>query len=211
MRIGTCFRSCPRWVPVVTVFVALLAAGAAQALTFNLLDHGDGQLGPDYGLRYDLLPPDPPDGEGPTFSFENGVASVLLTWDVVGGTAVIDGQILHNSTSDLWDLTFTIENITPSGGGFVSPTGSGTLTDPLDNVHVLLSEQNGDGDAFIFRPDGHRLDGDNSTWVGRGWLLPPGSTDDFLFAAAPIPEPGAAILYATGLLVVGSSIARRRR
>ena len=73
---------------------------------------------------------------------------------------------------------------------------------------MLTGEQNGSGFAFLFLADGHRIDGDDSTPVGRGWLQPPGSTDDWLVQAALIPEPGTGLLLGLGLTALG---ARRRR
>jgi hypothetical protein len=36
--------------------------------------------------------------------------------------------------------------------------------------------------------------------VGRGWILPPGSTDDWLVRATLVPEPGTVLLLGLGLV-----------
>ncbi|MFG0275633.1 MAG: hypothetical protein ACF8QF_11295, partial [Phycisphaerales bacterium] len=70
--------------------------------------------------------------------------------------------------------------------------------------------------SFKFLPDGHRLSGDNSTWVGRGWLYATddngdriGNTpQDWLFTGEAVPLPSGAALGLAGL--AGLGIRRRR-
>ena len=77
---------------------ALIGAQSAQALgvigagTYRFLDHGDGQLGPDYGLRVD--------SDGLVFSVELGGAFTTLTWGG-GATATISGTLHDNATGDI--------------------------------------------------------------------------------------------------------------
>jgi hypothetical protein len=183
------------------MFTLLLAAQSSFAVgvigpgVYQLFDHGFGNLGPDYGLRNDAL--------NKVFSVELGGASVTLTWDG-GTTASITGVLHDNATADLWAVDYTLTGVVPVGtSGFTATAGSGTLTDPLLNVTAMIGEQNGSGIALSFLADGHRLPGDSSTPVGRGWLLPPNSTDDWLFRAELIPEPGTlALLAAGGLMIV---------
>ncbi len=176
-----------------SVFAGVMGPGVYQ-----IHDHGYGNLGPNYGLRVDAL--------SKTFSTDLGGASVTMTWNG-GATATISGLLHDNDNADLWAVEYTITGITAVGtSGFTATGGSGTLTDPLLNVTVLTSEQNNVGSAFDFLADGHRLPGDNDTPVGRGWLLPPNSVDDWLIRGELIPEPGTLALLAAG----GLMIARRR-
>ncbi len=180
-------------------FTAPVPAG-----TYILGDHPDGALfvspntsGPNgpYGLRVDSLPGEP----GPTFSVEQGGAEVLLSWDG-GSTATITGQVRHNLTLELWDVEHVLTGVVadPGGMGFRATGGTGNLS--LNGVEQTSWEgkQDGSGFAFLFLGDGHRLDGDNDSTVGRGWLNLDG-TNDWLVTASPVPSPSAFILFGTGL------------
>jgi hypothetical protein len=194
---------------VVLVVGWILTAGLAQAGTilpgqYRLLDHPDGNISPPpYGLRVDAL--------GLTFSTELGGANVILDWGG-GATASIIGT-MFSSSGDIWDVNYLLSGITaaPLNLGFSAAVGFGTLTDPLSNVTVLTGDTNGSGSVFDFLADGHRLGahpafGDADSPVGRGWLLPAGSTDDWLVRAVPIPEPGTALLLGLGLAVLSRRV-----
>lgn len=186
---------------VVVAAISLLAgmAGAGTILPgqYQLLDHPDGAISPPpYGLRVDAL--------GLTFSTELGGANVILEWDG-GATASITGT-LYGSDGDLWEVDYQLSGVAPAPGnlGFNATAGTGTLTDVLTNVYALNGNTDGSGYVFSFLADGHRLGahpgfGDADTAVGRGWLLPPGTTDDWLVRAVPVPEPGTALLLCLGL------------
>lgn len=181
-----------------------LIAGAAQAIgiinpgLYQLLDHGDGTLGPQYGLRVDSI--------GEVFSVELGGANIVLDWDG-GTTATISGTLNRNTlggnggVGETWSIVYTLTGVSAVGTqGFTATGGSGILTDTLLADTVLTGEPNGSGFVFEFLADGHRISGDNDSPVGRGWLLPPSSTDDWLVRAVLIPEPGTAILFGLGLM-----------
>lgn len=191
---------------LVAATLALLSfSTTASAITYQLLDHGFGALGPDYGLRVDSV--------GEVFSTEIGSANIILDWDG-GTTATISGTLNANTAGGnggvgpTWTVNYVLTGVSASGGGFIATGGSGTLTDPSAVDTALVAEINGSGNAFELLADGHRLPGDSTSLVGRGWLLPPSSTDDWLVRASVIPEPGTAILLGLGLATLASS--RRR-
>ncbi|MCZ6792424.1 MAG: PEP-CTERM sorting domain-containing protein [Planctomycetota bacterium] len=202
---------------------ASVSAGVIVPGTYALHDHEDAALHKQfptevfYGLRLDQL-----DVTGlsaldaaltRTFSVERGGASVLLTWDG-GTTATISGALSHNIDNVLWDVTYTLSGVTLVGtSGFEATMGSGLMVSqahPADTL-TLTGKQDGLGIAFRFLADGHRLMNDNMTPVARGWLMPPGSVDDWLTTATLIPEPGSIVLLSAGLAGLGGLGLRRRR
>jgi len=188
-------KSVLRATVVATAF--LLLAGPASAVgvilpgTYELFDHGDGQLGTDYGLRMDAL--------GTTFSVETGAAQAFVEWDATG--ARIFGTLYNNTTGLIWDVEYVLSGVALVGTqGFTATGGTMTLTDPSNTDFVYDGKQDA-GLAFLFLADGWRLDLDDSTPVGRGWLMADG-TNDWLVKSGftPVPEPGTLLLAAMGLL-----------
>ena len=178
-------------------------AGTILPGTYQLLDHGFGDLGPAYGLRVDAI--------SEVFSMELGTAQVLLTWDG-GSTANISGILNQNTAGGnggvgaAWSVSYDLTGVTAVGTqGFTATAGSGTLTDPFSTVTNITGEIDvSTGFVFEFLADGHRIPGDNDTAVGRGWLLPPGSTDDWIVRAVLVPEPGTALLVSLGLVGIAA-------
>lgn len=207
-------------------------------ISFTLLDHPDGGADPPpYGLRFDdaFVGLGGASGGTTSFSFDAafndaGRTDVTLTVDTVNGTIVIDGEVFGGEDTGVtygfgagwYDVHFEYTaNVMASGGGWIVDPGS-----HLNNTGFFRSQGNPDiaagttfnfSDinmplAFEFLPDGHRLAGDDSTWVGRGWVTsdPDGNdespTRDWLFQA--IPAPGT--LGLCGLGMIGMGMRRRR-
>ena len=203
------------------------AAANAATVAFELFDHPDAALfDPNaadpspYGLRYD--------SEGFTFSFNTNLGGnggpVRLLYDDAfpnNGVATIGGVVENNQEGTFWRLDYTLTGLSAFNGGFQAASGSGTLrelnglgqVDPSLRLFSLTGELAG-GSVFTFAPDGHRLDNsfDPNTPVGRGWILPPNSVDDFLFYAAPAPVPlPAAVWFLASALVIPAFARLRRR
>ena len=190
--------------------ICLSPSAFAAIVTFQLGDHPDAALYQSdptspYGLRYDAAPPA---GSGPTFSVGTNLGglggAVYLTWDDanLAAGATLSGTLERNDDGTFWDVTYVLTGVTSDGnGGIVATGGSGSVDEnggALRSI-ALSGEQNGSGDAFIFANDGHRLAA-STGWVGRGWLLPSGSVDDWLVTAEPVPVPAAVWLFGTALL-----------
>jgi hypothetical protein len=181
---------------IAVVLVSLLAlavafgtpalAGTILPGTYTLLDHGAGALGPDYGLRMDSL--------GELFSVQIGAASVTLTWNA--SSANISGTLLSD-TNEVWTVDYDLTGIALVGTqGFTATGGLGTLTDSSSTEYTLTGALNASNVVFEFLADGHRIDGDSDTPVGRGWIVGSG-TNDWLVL---VPEPGMLLLLGSGLL-----------
>lgn len=187
---------------------------------FQLFDHPDGTLtdshGP-YGLRLDG--DEPPVGNGPTFSVQADSEPVILTWNL-DNTATIEGRLRNNTTGEFWEVSYTMTGLFDNNGGFTATAGSGTLVwdevgvPPSNSPIVLTGMQNNAGQAFNLFPDGHRLDNDNMSTVGRGWLDDDGNNNDWLVIAVQtqifkVPEPSTMVLCTVG--IAGLFMIRRRR
>jgi hypothetical protein len=190
--------------------------------TFDLFDHPSGAIDPQaYGLRLDGLGIEDP----MTFSFGDSQANSTMTLQVVDTGSQTEirmfGTVTGNSANGGTDfgsfslnVTYVVDAV--ANGWEDNNSASGVMVGTLEgdfgsgNEVVDLFGKSDGSDAFRFLADGHRIGGDNSTWVGRGWLLPNnmmGDTNDFLFQAALVPLPAAAW---GGLAMLGGIAAARR-
>lgn len=190
--------------------------------TFDLFDHPGGAIDPQaYGLRLDGLGVEDP----MTFSFGDSQANSTMTLQVVDTGSQIElrmsGTVSGNSANGGTDFGSFALNVTyvvdaVAGGWEDNDSADGVMVGTLEgdfgsgNEVVDLFGKSDGNDAFRFLSDGHRLAGDNDSWVGRGWLLPNnmmGDTNDFLFQGALVPLPAAAW---GGLAMLGGIAAARR-
>ncbi len=217
-----------------TVFAAAIVAcaGAATAggvdvvAEYAIHDHPNGNLNPPpYALRMD--------GawgiSNLTLSADvHNDATLTVSQDTGSGQFFIDIAGTFHGGEDIgagWDSPFDVEvamsyqvNVTAIADGWIvdgfSVLNSGSFT-RLDTNEMITwygledaSGANGPaGETFHFASDGWRIDGDDSSWVGRGWLTPnfDGSplgsgSQDWIFTAELIPAPsGLALLGLAGL------------
>ncbi len=212
-------------VSAVTCAVIYLGAAPASAdvSAFSMMDHPGGEVAPPfYGLRADHIFGN---GRVNTFSIDTFADSVITITDNGGNLSIHmagtlwgggDGGAAHvNPKQYTYEFDFTegvevfgdgwrVVGLHDANGGFLDEVG-GDFFMPLgtrvDNQSI----------AFVFAPDGFGIDGDDSTWVGRGGVLTPdpdgtGSTQEWLFTA--IPAPGTlGVALGGGLL----TLPRRRR
>ncbi|TVQ32265.1 MAG: hypothetical protein EA376_06350 [Phycisphaeraceae bacterium] len=225
-------------VACVAVAVGASAASAATHI-FRLSDHPDGNAAPPtYGLRLDNM--FSAHGAGPsgitTFSFVDVLLTVNDETAMGGGidiniSGLIYGGVDTGASYGFGEGFYTVDfnyimGVQPDGDGWktnpVSATNSGVVT-ALGNADVAAGEQFffyekvSGGMSMRFVPDGHRLSGDNSTWVGRGWhTYDPqggaagGGSQDWLFVGHLVPAPAPFALCAAGLTGV-MILGRRRR
>ncbi len=191
--------------------MAFSAATFASSMTFEIGNHGDGSIydgstNP-YGLRLD--------DTGQTFTVGDNLpgaftgAALTLTFDPadLAAGAILAGVIIDNATGNAWDVMYSMSDLSAAAnGGFIAQSASGTLTEQGGTGSFnLVGKTDGTG-VFIFDNDGHRL-GTNTGWVGRGWVMGSGSSNDFLVTAtAPVPLPAAIWMMGAGLLgLIGAS------
>ncbi|MEM9082644.1 MAG: hypothetical protein AAGB34_03530 [Planctomycetota bacterium] len=208
------------------VVVAAAVAGgftafgnAAIVKVLNLDNHPDGSVSPPpYGLRLDnVLEPGVATFEiqSGTLTVEDNAGDLSIVIDVrlFGGTLDGNGGYTNGAFYDIvYSYTEGVE-ATATGWRVVGEhavNGGTLIEDGGDNTQVVLGSKAANGVVFYIQADGHRLSGDNTTWVGRGWVTPPAAGfQDWLFTGVDtgIPTPGsAALIGVAGLVAV-----RRKR
>jgi hypothetical protein len=214
---------------------AVSAAGAAELVIaeFDIHDHPQGNLlPPSYALRMDNVF----GAFNATFSADiHNDATLTVIQDTVTNDLYIDIVGTFHGGEDLgagWGTTFDLEadfryqaNVAAVADGWAvtgfSGLSVGTFT-RLDtnetptwyDMEDAAGENGPAGETFRLAEDGWRIDNDNSSWVGRGWLTtnsdgsmmgPP--AQDWFFTATVIPAPSGLALIGIG----GIAACRRRR
>ncbi len=201
------------------------SAGGLTIGQYLLGDHpGGGENPPPYGLRLDgvIAPGAATLSLGHhgdtilTVTDDGGTLSINISGTLYGGE--VDGMGGYvSATSYAIDMNYVL-GVSDEGNGWAvngfDAANSGTLTN-LDTMAVidLYGKDNPAGLVFAFLADGHRLDNDDDSWVGRGWITdqsdgsdPLGGYRDWLFTATEVPAPGA-----LALIGLGGMVASRRR
>lgn len=217
------------------VMVAISSAGAGELVIaqYDINDHPQGGFAPPvYALRLDNVL----GFELASFSadvFNDATLTVLQ--DTNSNDLFIDiAGTFHGGeeVGDEWITTFDLSvnfrysaNVVATANGWAvdgfSLLNTGTIT-RLDTNETMtwygmedvLGDNGPAGNAFTFAADGFRIDDDDSSWVGRGWLTT--NTDgspaaapaqDWFFSATVVPSPaGISLLGFAGIAAM-----RRRR
>lgn len=201
------------------------SAGGLTIAEYQLSDHpAGGENPPPYGLRLDGIL-----GAGiHTLSIDHHNDTVLTVTDNGGNLEInISGTLFGGEVDGLggyvsaasYAVDFNyVMNVADVGNGWdvngFDASNGGTVTNLDTNVVTeLYGMNNPAGLVFAFLADGHRLDGDNTTWVGRGWITdqsdgtdPAAGIKDWLFKGELIPAPSS-----FALLGLGGMVASRRR
>lgn len=200
-------------------------ANAAVVAEYALSDHPGGDAAPPaYGLRLDnmlnpglaVLSMDHYGDSRLVVSEDAGMLSLRITGTLYGGGVASNAFVNPHSYSV--DFTYSVNVAALMNGWDVNTFDSmnaGLLTNLDTNKEFdLYGKANMTGLVFQFLADGFRIAGDNSTFVGRGWLT--GNSDgtdshsgaqDWLFTGTLVPAPGALALLGLG----GLTATRRRR
>jgi hypothetical protein len=207
-------------------------AGETVVAEFAIHDHPEGGFAPPtYALRLDYIFGD----FRSSFSADVYNDATLTVLQDGAGSFFIDiagtfrgGEDTGDAFSNEFDISASFRyaaNITDVGNGWqvdgFTTLNSGTIT-RLDTNETTtwygMTDDTGEngpiGSSFLLASDGFRITGDDSTWVGRGWLttnddgsMAAAPAQDWLFAASVIPSPSSMALLGMGGLIA----ARRRR
>jgi len=190
---------------ILTTFVQ---SSFGHVRNFRLLDHPDGAARPPiYGLRLDNLFQGESGANGgiTTFSFETGRSSVYLKVDRTNTTITIRGLMYGGEDSGTgygygenhYRINYLYNTgLTSVPNGWISGDvgNQGFIKQGNNFQRELYAKALPNGEAFLFKQDGHRLS-DSNIWVGRGWQTyesdhgsGDSGTHDFLFVGEPVPS-----------------------
>jgi hypothetical protein len=211
-----------------------LMAAETVLSEFEINDHPQGGFAPPvYALRLDNIfgfelasfSADVHNDAVLTVSQDNDTNDLFID---IAGTFFGGEELLGGAQGTTFDLAVNFRyaaNVVATASGWTidgfSLLNTGTITRLDTNetttwfgMEDALGENGPAGNAFTFAADGYRIDDDETTWVGRGWLTqnddgsmtaPP--AQDWFFTANVIPAPSSLALLGMGGLVA----ARRRR
>jgi len=100
-----------------------------------------------------------------------------------------------------------------SGFKAIDGSSNGTLFGVLDGGGDFNFSGKSNGNYFgLLAFDGHRLPGDNSTGVFRGWVVDSDRPccNDFLVQVVAVPEPATWLMMIVGFALTGFAVKRRR-
>ena len=200
-------------------------ANAGVVAEYALSDHPAGDAAPPaYGLRLDnvinpglaVLSMDHYGDSRLVVSEDAGMLSIRITGTLYGGGVASNAFV--NPHTYAVDFTYSVNVAALMNGWDVNTfdvMNSGSLINMDTNKEFdLYGKADMTGLVFQFLADGFRIHGDNSTFVGRGWLTTNADgTDsnagaqDWLFTGTLVPAPGALALLGLG----GLTATRRRR
>jgi len=213
--------------------VSTVSAGELVVAQFDINDHPQGGIAPPlYALRMDNV-----------FGFDLATfsadvfndATLTVVQDTNTNDLFIDIAGTFSGGEDVggaWGTTFDLSanfryaaNVVTTVDGWAidgfSLLNTGTITRLDTNetttwygMEDVLGDNGPAGNTFTFAADGWRIDNDDSTWVGRGWMTT--NTDgspsadpaqDWFFSAVQVPSPaGLSLLGFAGI----ASMRRRR-
>lgn len=207
-------------------------AGETVVAEYEINDHPNGGLvPPTYALRLDNIF----GFEKATFSADTFNDATLTVLQDDAGAFIIDIAGTFHGGEDIggaWGTTFDIAanfryaaNVVATANGYqvngFTTLNNGVFTRLDTNESTTwygMEDSAGDngpiGGTFTFASDGWEIPGDDSSWVGRGWLtqnddgsMTAAPAQDWIFTANLIPAPGSLALLGLG----GLAAVRRRR
>ena len=223
-------------VPIIGLLAAFFTLGAQATVIdadtlYDLSNHPDGGAAdPLSGLRLDgLLTGHTADIY--TFDFEDAASSMTMLWDSATNTLTITGTAFGgedggsayvSGTTEIWNITFTYNDMYVCGTGLCSNSGTGTVSSATFGSYDLIAVSGRNSYAFQLDLD-HRGFAGISGW---GWMnhCPSAENEgaggacdthlyasDWLFTAEKTPVSEPATLLLLGIALAGMGLVRRKK